>query len=208
MTRRRDADRGASASVARSPCVLARAARRDGRSSAPWLPFERRQDLSNIRAGSELGPSVRHGLPRHRHGRPSASTAPGLAARRLGSLAPRRCSWGPRSASSPATGGVGRTVASSSCSTCSPPFRHSSPRRLASLVEAERRTNLMFVLGVLTAPVFARVTRAVDAAAGRARLRPGVEDDRCPSSPRDGARAPAEHRRAAPRPTRCSPSAS
>ena len=127
---------------------------------APWLPFQRRQDLSNIRAA----PSWAHPFGTDSRGidmvarvldGARVSLLIGLASSLLGLLlgAVIGIIAGYRRGQADRAIVVGLDVFAAF-----PAFVAAS---LASLVWGQSLPNLMFVLGVLTAPVFARVTRSV-----------------------------------------------
>ncbi|HEY5859008.1 MAG TPA: ABC transporter permease subunit, partial [Actinomycetota bacterium] len=126
---------------------------------APWLPFQRRQDLSNIRAA----PSWAHPFGTDSRGIDMVgrvldgariSLLIGLVSSLLGLLVGATIGIiaGYRRGQADRAIVVGLDVFAAF-----PAFVAAS---LASLVWGQSLTNLMFVLGVLTAPIFARVTRA------------------------------------------------
>ena len=126
---------------------------------APWLPFERRQDLTNIRAA----PSWAHPFGTDSRGidmvarvldGARVSLLVGLASSLLGLMLGATIGIIAGYRRGRADRGI---VVGLDVFAAFPAFVAAS---LASLVWGQSLTNLMFVLGVLTAPIFARVTRA------------------------------------------------
>ena len=150
------------------------------------VPFERRQDLTNIRAApSWAHPFGQFRLPWHRHGRPGAGRAlavlVGLASSLLGLMLGATIGI----IADYRRGRADRGIVVGSM--CSLPFRRSSRRHWRrswgqSLTNPDVRPRRSHCSD------FARAHPAATLPLARPRFRPGLADDRCSSSPRDGAR--------------------